>query len=130
MNEILSKQIELQDLIYARHGKTNLVVQSPNSIHDTAECIKEHMLHVQIECLELIEEIGGGKLSVIKPWSKEYYDFVHAKFESNDKIKSEAMDVFSFCLNILIVSGITPDNIAKEYDKVWQKNIARQKNGY
>ena len=81
------------------------------------------------EVNELMIEIGGGR-DALKPWTTAYDHLRATDFEATDHIKSEAIDMLCFALNICLAAGVTPENIDEEYDKVHSKNERRQTNGY
>ena len=130
MNAILAKQEVLQFAIAKNHGHTVLTTDEPVSKLEVAKFIQQQLSHLQFEVAELLEEIGDGNMAIVKPWSKAYSTFDEEEFVSNDSIKSEAMDIFCFCMNIVLAAGITPNNIEEEFSNVWDKNMSRQKEGY
>lgn len=127
MNYILYKQLILQELIASRAG-----IDTPfadMSVKSVCQTIKENSFFLTQEVVELMEEIAGSR-SILKPWKKDHRIVANRNFQTTAKVKSEAMDVLSFALNICIAAGITPDNINEEYTKVWNNNIKRHSNGY
>lgn len=130
MNEILNKQLQL----------LNLVAQNTTDLHpcfmpeqptkgDIVKYIKEHSFFMNQEVVELMQQIGCGS-TVLKPWKQSHLAVCQEEARIDDEVKSEAIDMLCFCLNICMAAGITPENIDAEYDKVWLKNISRQQNGY
>lgn len=130
MNRILAKQLQL----------LNMVAQNTTDVHpcfikteptkgEVVQYIKEHSFFMNQEVVELMQQIGSGN-TVLKPWKQAYKDLCQEEAVLDDEVKSEAIDMLCFCLNICLAAGITPENIDAEYGKVWDKNIARQHNGY
>jgi hypothetical protein len=130
MNKILEKQLQL----------LNKIAQNTTDVHpcfmkeqptkgEVVQYIKEHSFFMNQEVVELMHQIGGGK-TILKPWKQSYKDLCQEEASLDDEVKSEAIDMLCFCLNICLAAGITPDNIETEYGKVWSKNVARQANGY
>lgn len=96
---------------------------------DVVKYIKEHSFFMNQEVVELMQQIGCGN-TVLKPWKQSHLAVCQEEAIIDDDVKSEAIDMLCFCLNICLAAGITPENIDAEYDKVWLKNISRQQNGY
>ena len=130
MNEILNKQLQL----------LNLIAQNTTDLHpcfmpeqptkgDVVKYIKEHSFFMNQEVVELMQQIGSGS-AVLKPWKQSHLSVCQEEAIIDDEVKSEAIDMLCFCLNICLAVGITPDNINDEYIKVWKKNIWRQNSGY
>jgi len=130
MNNILAKQLQL----------LNMIAQNTTDVHpcfikteptkgEVVQYIKEHSFFMNQEVVELMHQIGTGR-TILKPWKQAYKDLCQEEARPGDQAKSEAIDMLCFCLNICLAAGITPDNIDAEYAKVWDKNVARQKNGY
>lgn len=130
MNNILQLQKTLQFAIANNNIGNVITIDYIPSKLDVARFIQEQLAHLQFEVGELLEEIGDGSMSIVKPWSTRQEIFAKQQFTTNDRIKSEAIDVLCFCLNILLAAGITPENIEEEFNKVWNKNIKRQQEGY
>ena len=124
MKTIMQKQMHLNKAIMAKSRESEAI--------DTGQLcikIKDMAFYLNQEVVELVEEIGGGR-NINKPWKSGYETLSSAPIVITDYVKGEAMDVLAFCLNILILSGITADNIDNEFDKVYQKNIKRVQDGY
>lgn len=132
MNTILYKQQELQKLIAETQNIPEINISDFSSIPNGVLCghIKSHAFSMQEEIVELLIAIGGGDKAILKPWSKKYPAIYYKEFIPTDAIKSEAIDMLCFCLNICLAVGITPDTINNEYDKVHSKNVIRQNKGY
>jgi len=92
--------------------------------------IKDQMLYLQLEIVELMVEIGNDDAAILKPWSERHPTIALQKFEPTDRTKSEAIDCLRFCLNICLAAGLTPDNIEQEFDKVWTRSITRLQDNY
>ena len=80
------------------------------------------------EISELIQEISGGNRNAMKPWSVYYEQERIKSFSSSSHVRSEAIDVLCFAINICLAAGVTADNVDEEYNKVLEKNVRRQKN--
>lgn len=124
MNEILVKQAFLQGLLLDKQD-----LREQETVGEVCETIHKSMTFFQLEVIELMEEIAGSK-DILKPWKANHINVASQQFKTSDLIKSEAMDVLCFALNICLLAGITPSNIDGEYQKVWNKNIDRCNNGY
>jgi NTP pyrophosphatase (non-canonical NTP hydrolase) len=132
MNTILYKQQELQKLIAEVQNTPEINISDFPSVPNGVLCehVKSHAFSMQEEVVELLIAIGGGDRAILKPWSKKYPAIYCKEFIPTDAIKSEAIDMLCFCLNICLAVGITPGNIDDEYNKVLNKNIIRQTKGY
>jgi len=132
MKTILEKQFELLQLIQSKtfDVQPTLTGMQYNSKSVVVKYIKDHAFFMSEEVTELLVAIGNGNKAIYKPWRQEHALLMSQTFVTNDEVKSEAIDMLCFCLNICLAVGITPENIDEEYDKVWQKNIDRQHNGY
>ena len=121
MNLILKKQQELQDTLAG--GMT------PMSSGSLCSDVRDMAFFLNQEVIELIEEIGGSR-DINKPWKEGFNDLYSAEINITDKVRSEAIDVLKFCLNICLLAGITPENIKEEFDKVHKRNLQRIEDGY
>jgi len=121
MNLILERQRALQDML-ANDMTTLLAGTLCSDIRDMAFFLNQ-------EVTELIEEIGGSR-DINKPWKEGYESLYSAEINITDKVRSEAIDVLKFCLNICLLAGITPENIEEEFDKVHKRNLQRIEDGY
>jgi NTP pyrophosphatase (non-canonical NTP hydrolase) len=128
IENILHLQQQLQELINSNHPE-NIILSTMDKGH-MCEHIKNHAFFMQEEVTELLIAIGGGDKAMIKPWSAHHKLMANEPFVSTDKVKSEAIDMLCFCLNICLAVGINHDNIYEEYSKVWRKNVSRQHDGY
>ena len=125
MKNILSKQQRLQQVIGIKHGEPILYNKG-----DIVHYIKEHAFFMSEEVTELMLAVGDEDRAILKPWSVNHKLKSKEKFVSTPEVKSEAMDMLCFCMNICLAVGITPDNVDEEFDKVWNKSMQRQKDGY
>ena len=128
MNKIMAHQQNLQSAISMKH-----LTFDPNNCKDAskgiiADFIRSQLFFMHSECTELLEAIGTKAIN--KPWSTKYIGVYMSTFESTDKIKSEAIDMLCFCLNICMAAGLTADNINEEYNKVLDKNLKRLMEDY
>jgi NTP pyrophosphatase (non-canonical NTP hydrolase) len=131
MNTILQKQRSLLKRIAQNHGD----LHNPSSLlHVSNECmiqyIKDQAFFLNEEVTEIMLAIGKEDRAILKPWSTRYNSIAYQEFKSTDSIRSEAIDMLCFCLNICIAVGLGPDNIEQEYNTVFQKNIHRQEHEY
>ena len=110
---------------YAMKGLPDPARFAGSANGDVVDYIKETSFFLQEEVNELMQEIGGGR-HVLKPWAAGYAPSRDKSYESTDKVKSEAIDMLCFAMNICLAAGITPNNLEDEYEKVYQKNLARQ----
>lgn len=125
MNEIFKKQLDLQNLIALNTGR----VERPINRGQLVDYIKDQAFYLNSEILELMEAVGGSR-DILKPWKASYGYYAYRDDFREEVSKSEAIDMLCFAMNICLAVGVTPDNIDEEYDKVWQKNIKRQQDGY
>jgi hypothetical protein len=121
MNEILKKQIKLQEgYIDDPSHICNLRV---GSIYDYIQMMQTHM---NMEITELLSSLSADNMKIHKPWSTSYEE-LRLKYPADpEHTAEEAIDAMCFMMNIMIAAGVTPDNIAGLYQKVYDKNIARQ----
>jgi NTP pyrophosphatase (non-canonical NTP hydrolase) len=92
----------------------------------TVDYIQQMSFYLSEEVSELIQEISGGNRNAMKPWSVEYSKARNASFVTTPHVRSEAIDILCFAINICLAAGIKPDDINAEYDKVLTKNVGRQ----
>lgn len=94
-------------------------------------CDKIHSMafYLNQEVVELTEEIAGSR-DINKPWKVSHEEIYMREIDLTDKVKSEAIDVLKFALNICILSGIDETNIDAEFDKVHLRCLERLANGY
>lgn len=126
MNNVFKNQAMLQSgytmLDPAKFGQSA-------SVGIAVDYIREMSFYMSEEVSELIQEISGGNRNALKPWSSAYERERLKSFSSTPHIRSEAIDVLCFAINICLAAGITADTVNEEYNKVLDKNIRRQKNG-
>jgi len=122
MNLILKKQQELQKTL--SHLDDSVV-----AVGTLCNDIREMNFFLNQEVVELIEEIAGTR-DINKPWKECFMEVHEQDIEITDKVRSEAIDVLKFCLNICLLAGITPENINEEFDKVHDLNLKRIVDGY
>lgn len=123
MNKLFKKQQELQEL-YATDDSYNI-----EYVGQLCEQIRNMQLFLTQEVDELVEEIAGSR-DINKPWKSNYQYIYLSEIDLTSKVKSEAIDVLKFAMNICLLAGITPDNIESEFDKVHKRCIERYENGY
>lgn len=122
MNKLFKKQQELQALLTT--GETD-----GDYVGNLCEQIRNMSFYLNQEVVELIEEIAGSR-DINKPWKSSYTDLYMKETDITDKVRSEAIDVLKFAMNICLLAGITPENIDEEFDKVDKRCIERYENGY
>lgn len=127
MNTILEKQEILQALIEAK-SVTPCTHFNITTKGELVDYIKNAQYALNQEIVELIEAIGTR--DILKPWKQNYSSIVDQPVELTAEIRSEAIDMFCFALNILLAVGITCYNIDEEYEKVRLKNVDRQEGVY
>jgi NTP pyrophosphatase (non-canonical NTP hydrolase) len=122
MNKLFKKQQDLQEL---------LTTGEPDGeyVGDLCGQIRNMAFYLNQEVVELIEEIAGSR-DINKPWKNSYIDLYLKETDLTDKVRSEAIDVLKFAMNICLLAGITPENITEEFNKVHQRCIERYENGY
>jgi hypothetical protein len=130
MNIILNHQRLLLMRIAKNHGE----LHNPSVLHMTnggiVQYIKDQEFFFREEVTEIMLAIGEEDRAILKPWSTRHNAIVNKQFNSTDAVKSEAIDMLCFCLNICLAVGLTPSNINEEYIKVLTKNLQRQSDGY
>lgn len=122
MNNLFKKQQELQLLLTTDDGDGEFVGTLCDKIRSMA-------FYLNQEVVELIEEIADSR-DINKPWKASYVDLYMKETDLTDKVRSEAIDVLKFAMNIALLAGITPENIDEEFDKVHDRNLERIENGY
>ena len=129
MNNILKKQAKLQTK-YCKLEHYKLLDPSETdqmNVGQVVDYIRSMQVFINQEIEELILEIAGDDRAINKPWSIRYEPIREQLFTSTPDVKGEAIDVLLFTMNLLLASGIRPENIEEEYDKVFSKNTTRQK---
>lgn len=123
MNKLLKDQQDLQNRLMPCETKYANVGELCGDIRDMS-------FYLNQEVVELIEEIAGSR-DISKPWKEAHNKVYYAPImDASDKVKSEAIDVLKFALNICLMAGITPDNIDEEFYKVNSNNHKRIDNEY
>jgi phosphoribosyl-ATP pyrophosphohydrolase len=132
ITNILTKQRELLRVIAKKHRTPldNISECSNVTKGMVIDYIKNQQWFLSEEITELMLAIGDNNRAIIKPWSTGHKFIAIELFKSNAHIQSEAIDMLCFCINICLASGITPETIEQEYQKVWEKNMHRQEEGY
>jgi NTP pyrophosphatase (non-canonical NTP hydrolase) len=124
MNKVFAAQQAVRTMIIEKQNEL-----PASNTGELCEQIKAMSFYLSQEVVELVEEIGGGR-DINKPWKVNYTKLSQAPIIITDHIKSEAMDVLAFAMNICILAGITSENIEEEYFKVYYKNVKRVNDGY
>lgn len=128
MKSILSNQAELQ-ANYNKLSHYTTIDPSMSEYVTTGEVydyIREMQFYLNQEIDELLLSLSNNDRAIHKPWSVRHSNIRQRKFEITKEIKSEAIDVLCFCMNILLASGVRADNIESEYEGVYKKNASRQ----
>jgi NTP pyrophosphatase (non-canonical NTP hydrolase) len=122
MNKLFKQQQDLQSL---------LTTGEPDGeyVGNLCEQIRNMAFYLNQEVVELIEEIAGSR-DINKPWKTAYTDLYMKETDITDKVRSEAIDVLKFAMNICLLAGITPENVDEEFNKVNDRCIERYENGY
>jgi hypothetical protein len=85
------------------------------------EYIRWNMLALQDELHEAMQETGW------KPWASSS----HLNIEP---YLGEMVDALHFFMNLLLVTGVRPDQLAQKFTEIylakWQRNVERQAEGY
>lgn len=126
----MKKIFELQEAVQhamARHGKIDidLALGQTTSIGETYDYVSSLRFFIEEEISELLEELGGGSRNIHKPWHDDYNKLRDDEFVSTSKVKSEAIDVLCFAINLCLSVGVNKDNIEEEYLKVHKKIVSR-----
>lgn len=124
MNKVFAAQQAVRAMIMNKQGEINATCTG-----ELCEKIKEMQFYLNQEVVELVEEIGGGR-DINKPWKEGHAYLYNSPMSITDHVKSEAMDVLAFAMNICILAGITAENINEEFFKIYAKNVKRVRDGY
>lgn len=87
---------------------------------DDEERIKQFKdMHIAItdELHEALGEMGW------KPWAK-------SKHFDKAAVQAELIDAWHFFMNLMLIAGLTPDELLEQYERKRLKNMARQQEGY
>lgn len=85
---------------------------------DWEEKVKEALLALVVETIEVLNELNW------KPWKKE------KKKVNKEKLKEEVVDCLHFLLEIIILIGMTEEEIIERYFEKRKRNIERVRGGY
>ena len=125
MSEIFKKQAAIQ-AGFAKQGMTDpSSIPKWKTVGEAIDYVREMQYFMHEEVSELMNEIGGGR-DAVKPWSPNYTEARNKQFVPTDHVRSEAIDMLCFAINICLAAGVTPDIVNDEYEKVFQKNKGRQ----
>lgn len=106
----LAEIFRLQD---ALNTKVGVSLQDINKMSQT-----ERLSWIRDYCHALNIELGEFLIEVGAKWWKEF-DY------SAPKAKEEAIDMFHFLISIMMMLGITPDDLYDEYVRKNAKNMVR-----
>lgn len=128
MHQQLLQQLALQERLSEKGRAVN-----PNSVVTIGEFV-DYVLGMQrFLNMEIEEILQLLPVDARKPW-KATHDTSRAyrvdQFVDMDHLREEAIDALCFLMNIMLVCGITPDNIGDIFDKVVNKNQWRCENEY
>lgn len=112
MKAIFDRQLKNQRMAYGVDFKLM-------SDQEKIEFVHWNMLALHSELTEMLDEYPW------KPWSTDFAGEIIP-----DAIVGEAADVLCFFVNLLLVAGITADDLEKAYMKKADINAARQLKGY
>lgn len=84
---------------------------------DRIQFFKEMKLALDDEMHEALDEMGWKIWATSKHWNDE-------------AVKSELIDAWHFFMNLMLVAGLTPDELLTRYLKKHGVNVARQEAGY
>jgi len=121
MNKLLETQIKLQKGY--EENPTDIKNKTVGEVYDYIQRMQTHM---NMEITEILSSLSNDNMKIHKPWSSQYDVLRMRKVPSPDKTMEEAVDSLCFMMNILIASGVTPENITTLYQEVYDKNISRQ----
>lgn len=95
---------------------------------------------IQDELREMFNALGGMhdgiSNGVWKPWKKSYKEnapnMTYTNLSERDKkeLKMELIDIQHFLFNLMLATGITPEELMNLYFSKNKENRNRQKNGY
>jgi hypothetical protein len=91
---------------------------SPDNINALIDYIRWNMLAIDDELAEVRKAISW------KPWQHD------EPYADRHEILKECVDVLHFVANILCATGVSDEELDREYLAKMQKNADRQKNGY
>lgn len=110
----LGDMLELQnDLQTKAYGMEPLQLEGEERI----QFFKDMKLALEAELQEAMDEMGW------KPWAT-------SKHWNEEAVKGELIDAWHFFMNLLLVAGMTPDELYSRYVAKRTKNIKRQEHGY
>jgi len=128
MKNILAKHLQLQIDMEAA-GKTTRVGELSTTRGESIHFLREMSHFLNMELLELEREFAKAEAGV-KPWRNGHEQIVSLPHGTDCRTKEESMDCLCFIMNILLASGITPENIDSEYDKIHTKIRERLDESY
>lgn len=110
----LEDMIELQ-----RKLQIDSYKQDPQELkgHDRVEFIRWNMLALEDELHEALGEVGW------KPWAK-------SRHVNEPAFHGEMVDAFHFFMNLMLVTGMTADDLYDGYIEKRKRNAKRQEDGY
>jgi len=120
MDNLFKLQQESQEMLDA---------QKPMNVGELCNNIRDMAFFMNQEVVELIEEIAGDR-DINKPWKTTHANLFIQPIVLDDKVKSEAIDMLKFAMNICLMAGITPENVDEEFTKVHTKVLNRILDGY
>lgn len=110
-------------LLHAQRNNQELINRTEKALGargDLAESVRTNVLAATHELHELLDEVGW------KPWKRAGY----GRVTSRQRYIEEVTDVLLFTLNLLLLQGVTGDEIAKALERKLQVNRDRQRKGY
>ena len=108
LQELLDSQHELQDHVYRDLLKQPSVDEA--SLVESCQRIRSHAQHLNTEVAEMLQE-----LPYYKEW-KAYPDYgSFARYPGVDRLDLEIIDVFLFMLNIMVLRGLSAEDVTRLY---------------
>lgn len=107
--------------IFENQIKFNKMISIPLeglNVTEAEKLTKEHVLAIVSELGEVLEKISW------KYWKKP------KKYVDMHELALELVDVFIFSINLLIIWGITPEELFALYNEKKDINVKRQEDGY
>lgn len=131
MNDVFRKQAYLQHIISNKENYPYKALDNTDvTVGEVYDYIKDMAFFLSQEAIELLESLANDNRNIHKPWTSNNAALRSMQFETNDNIKSEAIDMLCFCINMCLRVGVNAENIAQEYGKVYDKIVHRVETNY
>jgi len=130
LDEIFSKQGELNDAIFAKQG-----IRGPDGQVLTMRAIREALEREEFGPNGLPNQWLRNYLTALKAEAAEVEQDLLWKWWSKDRIdmqniRVEIVDLMHFLTSMALVAGLTPDDFHRLYTKKHEVNQKRQEQGY